>query len=251
MFNHFLQKVCEPKIKQKYNRDVKLTLYGISIKPRNYRYNLIPKDELTQSQGKVSFFIDSNPSKLTPHNFVEGLILGDGRTFLNLQDATYYGGGFDKFLVDVHFDKRPLYPLDYVAEDPITENKLEFKKNNIKTKLLKESVILESRYNKKSAANFLFRRVTKEKLDDEFKDTYQYYSDNWSKRHKYRFENFDLFKKVFTTTIMDGVHGRLIDGFLETDDEIGELYDNVLEIIDDIYGNRIARLWTQKTGERV
>jgi hypothetical protein len=36
-----------------------------------------------------------------------------------------------------------------------------------------------------------------------------------------------------------------------TDDEIGELYDNVLEIINEMYGNRIARLWTQKTGERV
>ena len=142
-FNHFLQKVCEPKIKQKYNRDVKLTLYGISIRPKNSIYNLIPKDELTQSQGNVNFFIDSNPSKLTPHNFVEGLILGDGRTFLNLQDATYYGGGFDKFLVGVHFDKRPLYPLDYVVEDPITENKLPFiqkEKNGIKTRLFKEGI---------------------------------------------------------------------------------------------------------------
>ena len=122
---------------------------------------------------------------------------------------------------------------------------------DFKGKVLKESVILESKYDKKTAAKFLFRRVTKEELDEEFEDTYKYYSDNWSKRHKYRFENFDLFKKVFTTTIMDGVHGRLLDGFIETDDEIGELYDNVLEIIDDIYGNRIARLWTQKTGERV
>lgn len=113
---------------------------------------------------------------------------------------------------------------------------------DFKGKVIKESIIIETKYDKKTAAKFLFRRVTKEELDDEFKETYQYYSDNWSKRHKYRFENFDLFKKVFTTTIMDGVHGRLIDGFLETDDEIGELYDNVLKIIDDIYGNRIARL---------
>jgi hypothetical protein len=121
---------------------------------------------------------------------------------------------------------------------------------DFKGKVLKESIIIEAKYNKKDAANFLFRRVTKEELDDEYKEVYEYYSDNWNKRHKYRFENFDLFKKVFTTTIMDGVHGRLIDGFLDRDDEIGELYDNVLEIIDDIYGNRIARLWTQKTGQR-
>jgi GH24 family phage-related lysozyme (muramidase) len=116
---------------------------------------------------------------------------------------------------------------------------------------LNESIIIETKYNKKDAANFLFRRVEKEELDDEFKDTYEYFSDNWNKRHKHRFENFDLFKKVFTTTIMDGIHGRLLDGFLETNDEIGELYDNVLEIINEIYGNRIARLWTQKTGQRV
>jgi hypothetical protein len=122
---------------------------------------------------------------------------------------------------------------------------------DFKGKVLKESIIIEVKYNKKDAANFLFRRVTKEELDEEFEDTYEYYSDNWSKRHKYRFENFDRFKKVFTTTIMDGVHGRLIDGFLGTNDETGELYDNVFEIIDEMYGDRIARLWTQKTGERV
>lgn len=122
---------------------------------------------------------------------------------------------------------------------------------DFKGKVLKESIIIEAKYNKKDAANFLFRRVTKEELDNEYKEVYEYYSFNWNNRHKYRFENFDLFKKVFTTTIMDGVHGKLIDGFLETDDEIGELYDNVLKIIDDIYGNRIARLWTLKTGQRV
>ena len=50
---------------------------------------------------------------------------------------------------------------------------------------------------------------------------------------------------------MDSIHYRLIDGFLDTKDETGELYDNVLNIIDEIYGDLIAKLWTQKTGNIV
>ena len=41
-FNHFLKNVCEPKIKQKYNRAVKLKLYGIGITPKSSVYDAIP-----------------------------------------------------------------------------------------------------------------------------------------------------------------------------------------------------------------
>jgi hypothetical protein len=53
------------------------------------------------------------------------------------------------------------------------------------------------------------------------------------------------------TYIMDSIHGKLIDGFLDTNDKPLELYDNVLKIIDEIYGDLIAKLWTQKTGNIV
>ena len=51
---------------------------------------------------------------------------------------------------------------------------------------------------------------------------------------------------------MDLIHGKLIDGFLNTNYKtVAELYNNILEIIDDMYGDRIEKLWTQKTGKRV
>ena len=121
---------------------------------------------------------------------------------------------------------------------------------DFKGKVLKESVIVESEYDKKTAAKFLFRRVTKEELDEEFEENYKYFRDFWGQlTHKDK--PFSEFKRIYTTYIMDSIHGKLIDGFLDTNDKPLELYGNVLEIIDDIYGNRIARLWTQKTGERV
>ena len=121
---------------------------------------------------------------------------------------------------------------------------------DFKGKVLKESVITEAKYNKKDATNFLFRRVTKEELDDEFEENYKYFRDFWGQlTHKDK--PFSEFKRIYITYIMDSIHGKLIDGFLDTNDKPLELYGNVLEIIDDIYGDRIARLWTQKTGERV
>jgi hypothetical protein len=249
-FNHFLQKVVEPGVYKKYNRKVKLKLYGIGITPKSSIYEAIPKEELLNSQATVSFFIDTQPS-YRGLDYVENLIYNDGKVFLQLDDGDIFGYDPEKFRVRIHLNNRPLYPLSYIDEEPIEENKLEFKKNNIKTKLLKESVILESRYNKKYATNFLFRRVTKEELDNKFNENYEYYSDNWNRLIRSNIRTFNEFKKVILTMTMDLIHVKLIDGFLETDDEIGELYDNVLEIIDDIYGNRIARLWTQKTGQRV
>lgn len=119
---------------------------------------------------------------------------------------------------------------------------------NFKGKVLKESIIVETKYNKKDAANFLFRRVTKEELDDEFKETYQYYSDYW-KKFKYNDGTLSQFKQVFITSIMDKIHGKLIDGFLGKSP--ADLYNKIMGIINEIYGDYITKLWTQKTGQRV
>ena len=121
---------------------------------------------------------------------------------------------------------------------------------DFKGKVIKESVIVESKYDKKTAAKFLFRRVTKEELDDEFEKNYNYFRDFWGQL-TYKNKPFSEFKKKYITYIMDSIHYRLIDGFLDTNDETGKIYDNVLEIIDDMYGDLIAKLWTQKTGNIV
>ena len=109
----------------------------------------------------------------------------------------------------------------------------------------------ESKNRNTDAAKFLFRRVTKEELDNKFNQNYKYYSDNWNRLIRSKDRTFSEFKKVILTMTMDLIHGKLIDGFLDTNDETGKIYDNVIKIIDDIYGDRIAKLWTQKTGKRV
>ena len=108
----------------------------------------------------------------------------------------------------------------------------------------------ESKNEKIDATKFLFRRVTKEELDDEFEKNYDYFRDFWGQL-TYKDKPFSEFKKKYITYIMDSIHYRLIDGFLDTNDKPLELYDNVLKIIDEIYGDLIAKLWTQKTGKRV
>ena len=116
----------------------------------------------------------------------------------------------------------------------------------------------ESKNRNTDAAKFLFRRVTKEELDNKFNQNYKYYSDNWNRLIRSKDKTFNEFKKVILTMTMDLIHGKLIDGFLDTNNKTvadfvrtSELYNNILEIIDEMYGDRIAKLWTQKTGKRV
>ena len=69
-----------------------------------------------------SFFIDSEPSnRLENINFIEDLIFLKGRSFLQLQDGDWLGYKSEKFRLGLNFNKRPLYPLDYAAEDSLTE----------------------------------------------------------------------------------------------------------------------------------
>lgn len=118
-FNHFLNNVVEPKFKKKYKKDIKLKLYGISITPKSSIYNAIPIEELLDSQATVSFFIDTEPSNIRT-NFIEDLILIDGKNFLQLQNTSWVHEP-NKALLRLNFNKRPLFPLDYVAEDSLNE----------------------------------------------------------------------------------------------------------------------------------
>ena len=142
MFNHFLKEVVEKNFENKYHQDIKLNLYGIKIRPNSKAYKSIPAEELLTPQATVIFFIDSENPKLHTSDFIESLLYREGRTFLMLQDSTWFDEP-NKFQIKFVFNKRPLYPLDYVVEDSVNEDKLPFvqeEKNGIKTRLFKENI---------------------------------------------------------------------------------------------------------------
>lgn len=122
IFNHFLTEVCEPAIENRYHTKVKLKLYGIGVRPKSSAYEEIPKEELLDSQTRVDFFIDSEPSRFSRFNMVEDLILNEGKNFLQLKNADWMGYIPEYFRIRIHFNNRPLFPLDYVVEDSLTED---------------------------------------------------------------------------------------------------------------------------------
>jgi len=140
-FNTVLKKLVELKFERKYHQKVELKLYGIKIKPKNSVYSQVPIEKLSDMQAKVLFFIDTEPSKFVRDNFFEEILLTDGGLLLGLSKKNIWGT--DTFEVEFLFNKRPLYPLDYVVEDSVNENKLPFvqkEKNGIKTRVFKEDI---------------------------------------------------------------------------------------------------------------
>jgi hypothetical protein len=114
---------------------------------------------------------------------------------------------------------------------------------DFKGKVLKESVIIETKYDKKAVVKFLFRRVTKDELDTEFLETRDWYLERSSRQISY-----EKFLNMFITMMIDGIHWKLIDAFI--DENIGgEYYDSIMEIIKNIYESKIKDLWFKLTEE--
>jgi hypothetical protein len=112
---------------------------------------------------------------------------------------------------------------------------------DFKGKVLKESVIIETKYDKKAVVKFLFRRVTKDELDTEFLETRDWYLERSSRQISY-----EKFLNMFITMMIDGIHWKLIDAFI--DENIGgEYYDSIMEIIKNIYESKIKDLWFEIT----
>jgi hypothetical protein len=123
LFNHFLKTVVEKQFERKYHQDIKLNLYGIKIKPKSSVYEAIPVEELMSSQATVTFFIDSENPRINTSDFIETLIYREGRTFLMLQDSTWFSEP-NKFQIKFVFNKRPLYELDYKSDDSLNGEQL-------------------------------------------------------------------------------------------------------------------------------
>jgi len=120
LFNRYLKSVCEPLFYEKYKKKVELKLYGIVIRRKNSIYDGIPKEELLDSQAQVMFFIDTEPNIIRT-NFFEELIMDRGKSILQLKNGNEFGYDPEKFYLKVKFNSRPLFPLDYVADDTLTE----------------------------------------------------------------------------------------------------------------------------------
>jgi hypothetical protein len=143
LFNHYLKSVCEPLFYEKYKKKVELKLYGIVIRRKNSIYDGIPKEELLDSQAQVMFIIDTEP-RINRTNFFEELIIDRGKYILQLKNGNEFGYDPEKFYLKVNFNNRPLFPLDYVAdENSINENNLPFlqkEKNGIKRRTFNEKI---------------------------------------------------------------------------------------------------------------
>ena len=118
-FNTVLKKLVKLKFERKYHQKIELKLYGIKIRPKNSVYSQVPIEKLSDMQAEVLFFIDTEPSKFVRDNFFEEILLTDGGLLLELSKKNIWGT--DTFKVGFLFNKRPLYPLDYVVEDNLNE----------------------------------------------------------------------------------------------------------------------------------
>lgn len=107
-------------------------------------------------------------------------------------------------------------------------------------KVLKESVITEAKYDKKDATNFLFRRLSKNQLEDEFYENYEYCLENYI---KYYGISYSEFKRRFITYMIDAIHGFLIDGFIESSD----MHEAVTDLLEEMYEDGIEELWFKIT----
>jgi len=113
---------------------------------------------------------------------------------------------------------------------------------DFKGKVIKESFINEAKFDKKDAANFLFRRISLNELEDEFYEYYEYFE---KRSITYANHSFYDFKRRFLNGMMDGIHGFLIDGFMED----SNMYEAVYGLLDEMYEDQIEELWYELTDD--
>lgn len=125
LFNNFLDKVVEPRLRKEIyaTTKIKLKLYGISIRPKSNRYYNIPIEELTDSQAAVYFFIDINPNIRIKDTKLIEILYEMGGNILGLNYENFYNFIYkdETFKAQIEINQRPLYELDYQTDEPINE----------------------------------------------------------------------------------------------------------------------------------
>lgn len=126
LFNTFLNKVVEPRLRKELYATIKLklNLYGISIVPKSPQYANIPIEELTDQQASVYFFIDIHPN-IKIHQTIIYKILSDvGPKILGLKYENFYNYFHkdEEFEATVVINKRPPFELEYQSDEPLTED---------------------------------------------------------------------------------------------------------------------------------
>jgi hypothetical protein len=126
LLNSFLKKICEPAFKKEYGKDIKLTLYGISIKPKALNsLTFAESKNLKENQVEIRFFIDTNPeesdaegnNEVTFEDYLYHLFTTRGEGILGID----FKNRLDKPYYRLFVNQRTIYPMTYVQDEKITE----------------------------------------------------------------------------------------------------------------------------------
>ena len=125
LFNNFLDKVIEPRLRKELYATIKLKLrlYGIKIKPKKTSFNNIPVEKLTDPQTIVTFFIDVDPDITIRESMLVKIMYELGEKILGLKYENFFNfmNQDEDFKVKLKINERPSYELDYRVSDELQE----------------------------------------------------------------------------------------------------------------------------------
>ena len=231
------------------------------------KYNkiIVGKTKITKKQAETILRDDLDKTKIQLNHILdgwdkEGIRPDIDQNMYNAMISMMYNMGVGNF-------KKTQF-IQYVKKNQMDKAKEQIKKESSRSfrrfpgvkdrrekesemfggKDINESIDNELKFGKNYVSNFLFRRTTKEKLDETFKHFYDYFYDFWH-TFNFRDKSFDTFKRRFIDYMMDEIHGELVDGY---EGEMGQKLGNgIEEILDEMYGERIEFLWDILTDEEV
>lgn len=109
---------------------------------------------------------------------------------------------------------------------------------NFKGKVIKESYFKKKKPIQNKTINFLFRRVSKQDLDNEFQETKR-----WVMVRAPRSIPFDSFFERFVNSMFEGLKYKLEDGLVSGEEN--NIYEDLIDIIKKMYQNKIFELYEQ------
>lgn len=118
LLNSFLKKICEPSFKKEFGEEIKLNLYGISVKSKIYN--------LKENRVEIRIFIDTNPeesdaegiSGVTFEDYLYHLFMTRGKGVLGID----FHNRLDKPYFRLFVNQRTIDTMTYVHDENITED---------------------------------------------------------------------------------------------------------------------------------